>query len=129
MSAVGSGITFLMVRIWLHCAWPGSLAEQLQLSSASQSELSITPSKASSKAMKEAARRMQLRVVQGRPFLLLPAPMPSLEPFSWPLKPHTVRQDEVAGAGYDGAVVWLQKNVCPQGVIAVLKNKENWLEW
>jgi len=87
-------------------------------------QLSIAPSKASWSNMTEAADRRASPLRGGLSFD--PAPSsPGLLPFSWPVNAHG---DEEEVPGYGDAKEWLQQNVCPPGVQAVVVDKEVWLE-
>jgi hypothetical protein len=88
-------------------------------------QLSITPSQASWSNMQEAANRRATPLLAGLPFWKA-MPCTSLPPFPWPRHANGGEDEE---AGYANAVKWLQEHVCPDGVKAVLVDRDAWLEW
>lgn len=88
-------------------------------------QLPTTPPQASWSNTHESANRHAAPLVAG---LLFSKTLPGtpLSSFSWPLNTNGV-EDE--GAGYEIARQWLQENVCPPHVQAVLVDSDSWPQW
>jgi hypothetical protein len=91
-----------------------------------QDALTISASDASQTVMSEAARRLSSPLVPGMLFQLSEEPAHELPHFAWPLGP---RGRQAEAAGYQEAVPWIQKHICPEGVQAVLVDTIKWLDW
>ncbi len=82
--------------------------------------LSYSPSAASQSKLLKVHERMSVTFVRGLLFTLPSSPPAEVPGFSWPPSERL---------GYDAAVPWIQKHMCPEGVSAVLYAEDEWLEW
>ena len=99
---------------------------ELEVKGGRSKKLSFAPSQASWTNVMEAATRRRCPLVPGLLFKDLQTYPTALQPHKWPLNSLHAEDEE---QGYPSAMAWLQQNVCPPGVQAVLVDKQTWLEW
>ena len=77
-------------------------------------------SSASDERLMLAMRRMHIGIVHGGLFIQSNEPAADdVERFSWLVNTYK-NEEEVKG--YSAAMTWMQHNLCPEGVIAVIKS-------